>query len=52
MYAASPTATDGLTSLMLCGGYLIAALGPFVAGILRDATGSYSVAFGGLVVLG
>lgn len=52
MYAASPTATDGLTSLMLGGGYLIAALGPFVAGILRDATGSYSVAFGGLVVLG
>ncbi len=34
MYAASPTATDGLTSLMLGGGYLIAVLGPFVAGIL------------------
>lgn len=50
-YAAGPTATDGLTSMMLGGGYLIAALGPFVAGVIRDVTGSYSVAFGGLVAL-
>ena len=51
-YAAGPTETDGLTSMMLGGGYLIAALGPFVAGLLRDVTGSYAVAFGGLVLLG
>lgn len=51
-YSAGPTATDGLTSMMLGGGYLIAALGPVAAGSLRDVTGSYAVAFGGLVFLG
>lgn len=52
MYTTSPTATDGLTSMVLGGGYFIAALGPFVAGILRDVTGSYSIAFSALVALG
>lgn len=51
-YSAGPTATDGLTSMMLGGCYLIAALGPVAAGSLRDVTGSYAVAFGGLVFLG
>lgn len=52
MYTTTPTATDGLTSMMLGGGYLVAALGPFVAGAIRDVTGSYSVAFSALVTLG
>lgn len=50
-YAAGPTATDGLTSMMLGGGYLIAAFGPFVAGAIRDLTGSYGLTFVGLVLL-
>lgn len=51
-YAAGPVATDGLSSMMFAGGYFIAALGPFIAGLLRDLTGSYAVSFGGLVLLG
>ena len=51
-YAGDATATDGLTSMMLGGGYLIAALGPFVAGLLRDITDSYVAAFAGLAMLG
>jgi len=51
-YAAGPTAADGLTSVILGGGYLIAALGPFVTGVIRDVTGSYSIIFVGLVALG
>lgn len=51
-YAASPTATDGLTAMMLGGGYLISSLGPFVAGAIRDVTGGYTTAFAALVVLG
>lgn len=51
-YASSPAATDGLTAMMLGGGYLISALGPFVAGAIRDVTGGYTAAFAGLVVLG
>lgn len=51
MYATGPTATDGLTSMMLGGGYLIAALGPFVAGAVRDLTGSYRLTFVGLILL-
>jgi CP family cyanate transporter-like MFS transporter len=50
-YTASPTATDGLSSMMLGGGYLIGSLGPFVAGVVRDATGSYAAVFGSLAVL-
>lgn len=52
IFTSEPKATDGLTSLMLGGGYIIAAFGPLVAGLLRDITKSYAVAFGGLVVLG
>ena len=51
MYATGPTATDGLTSMVLGGGYLIAALGPFVAGAIRDLTGSYRATFVGLSLL-
>lgn len=51
MYATGPTATDGLTSMVLGGGYLIAALGPFVAGAIRDLTGSYRATFVGLTFL-
>lgn len=50
-YTANPTATDGLSSMMLGGGYPIAALGPFVAGIIQDLTETYSIVFGSLSVL-
>lgn len=51
-YASTPAGTDGLTAMMLGAGYLVAALGPVVGGSIRDLTGSYTVAFGGLVGLG
>lgn len=50
-YADSPAATDGLTSMMLGGGYPIAALAPLLAGAVYDATGDYGIVFGLLAVL-
>lgn len=50
-YADSPAATDGLTSMMLGGGYPIAALAPLLAGAVYDATDDYAVVFGLLAVL-
>lgn len=52
IYTSGPTATEGLSSLMLGGGYLVAALGPVVGGALRDGTGGYAAAFGAVVALG
>ncbi|WP_165875262.1 MFS transporter [Natrarchaeobius chitinivorans] len=51
IYAAGPTATDGLASMILGGGYFIAAIGPAAAGVLLDVTGGYTAAFGGLAFL-
>ncbi|MFB6196363.1 MAG: CynX/NimT family MFS transporter [Haloplanus sp.] len=50
-YASTPAATSRLTSMVLGVGYLLAAAGPFLIGVLRDALGSYDVAFASLVVL-
>jgi CP family cyanate transporter-like MFS transporter len=47
-----PAEADGLTSMMLGGGYLIAALAPFLAGLLYDATGRYAIVFALLIALG
>jgi len=38
-----PAAVASLTAMTLSIGYLIAALGPWVAGVLHDATGAWSV---------
>jgi MFS transporter, CP family, cyanate transporter len=40
--ARSPSGTAELSSFAQGGGYLLAAVGPFAIGVLRDATGSWS----------
>lgn len=47
-----PAEADGLTSMMLGGGYLLAAIAPFLAGVIYDATGDYALVFGLLIALG
>ena len=50
-YAPDPDAASRLTAMTLGVGYPLAALGPLAVGALRDATSSYAVPFGALVVL-
>jgi CP family cyanate transporter-like MFS transporter len=47
-YSDSPQAAGDWTAMMSSGGYLIAALGPYLCGALRDATGSYAGVFASL----
>jgi CP family cyanate transporter-like MFS transporter len=47
----TPEATTALSSMAQTGGYLIAALGVLLVGVLHAATGSWSLAVGFLVVL-
>lgn len=44
-FTESPYAANRLTSIMTGGGYLIAASGPFLGGVLRDALGGYAITF-------
>ncbi|MEF8786904.1 MAG: MFS transporter [Haloarculaceae archaeon] len=46
----SPRTADQLTAMMTGGGYLIAAAGPFLGGVLRDIFDGYAVTF--LLLLG
>lgn len=50
-HAPDPASAGRLTAMMLGVGYLLAALGPFGVGVLRDATGGYGVSFGTLAAL-
>ncbi|MGC3982553.1 MAG: MFS transporter [Steroidobacteraceae bacterium] len=44
-YSDSPEAAGSWTAMMCAGGYLIAACGPYVCGLLRDVTGGYTLMF-------
>jgi CP family cyanate transporter-like MFS transporter len=46
-----PADVGAMAALMLGGGYMISALGPFVLGLIRDATGSFTLAIWALVVI-
>jgi CP family cyanate transporter-like MFS transporter len=50
-YSDSPQAAGDWTAMMSSGGYLIAAIGPYLCGALRDATGSYVSVFTLLLVI-
>jgi CP family cyanate transporter-like MFS transporter len=50
-YGHDPAAAGAWTAMMLCGGYLIAATGPFFGGVIRDLTGSYAAVMLGLTVV-
>lgn len=47
-YSDSPEGAGSWTAMMCGGGYLIAAGGPYLCGVLLDVTGSYSIVFGAL----
>lgn len=49
-YSDSPTSAGGWTAMMSLGGYLIAATGPYLCGVLRDMSGSYTLVFAALCV--
>jgi CP family cyanate transporter-like MFS transporter len=51
-FATGENATDRLSSMVMGGGYMLAAVGPFVTGGIRDLFGSYVPAFVGLTILG
>ena len=42
----------GYAAMMLTGGYAVAALGPVVLGVLRDATGDFSLSLWTLIASG
>jgi CP family cyanate transporter-like MFS transporter len=42
--AAEPAAVASLTAMTLCVGYLVSAVGPWIAGALHDATGGWDAA--------
>ncbi len=46
-----PRAVGAIASMMLLIGYLMAAAGPFVLGVARDATGSFTVSLWVLVIV-
>lgn len=50
-YSDSAEAAGSWTALMSGGGYIIAALGPYACGLLRDATGSYRSVFAALCIV-
>jgi CP family cyanate transporter-like MFS transporter len=50
-YSDSPTAAGDWMAMMSSGGYLIAAGGPYLCGVLRDATGSYVDVFASLLLV-
>jgi MFS transporter, CP family, cyanate transporter len=49
--ADSPADVGAMSALMLCGGFTISATGPFVFGLIRDATGSFTLALVAVAVL-
>lgn len=50
-FAAGDDTAGQLSTVVMCGGYLIGAVGPFVIGLSRDAGGGYPTTFGGMAVL-
>jgi MFS transporter, CP family, cyanate transporter len=50
-YSDSAESAGSWTAMMSGGGYIIAALGPYVCGVLRDITGSYRSVFAALCVV-
>jgi CP family cyanate transporter-like MFS transporter len=42
--AATPAAVASLTAMMLCFGYLIASIGPWLLGTVHDLTGGWTAA--------
>jgi CP family cyanate transporter-like MFS transporter len=51
-FAAGGDATDRLSSMVFAGGYTLAAAGPGVVGVVRDAGGSYELVFAGFAAVG
>lgn len=50
-YGDNPAAAGAWTAMMLFGGYLISATGPFLGGVIRDYTGSYAAVMISLTVI-
>lgn len=50
-YSDSPEAAGSWTAMMSSGGYVIAASGPYLCGMLRDVTGNYAAVFAALCVV-
>ncbi len=50
-YSDSAESAGSWTAMMCSGGYLISALGPYVCGALREATGSYRSVFAALCLI-
>ncbi|HYM34347.1 MAG TPA: MFS transporter [Steroidobacteraceae bacterium] len=50
-YSRSPGEAGSWTAMMLCGGYMISASSPFIAGAVRDADASYSAIFTSMALL-
>ncbi|MFH8476954.1 hypothetical protein [Streptomyces sp. NPDC018000] len=46
----SPAETTALSSLSQCLGYMVAALGPFAVGLLRSASGGWTLPMAALLV--
>lgn len=49
-YSDSPDGAGSWTAMMSGGGYIIAACGPYLCGLLRDMTGSYASVFAALSI--
>lgn len=49
--ADSPAEVGAMSALMLCGGFTISATGPFIFGLIRDLTGSFTLAMTVIAVL-
>ncbi len=49
--ADSPADVGAMSALMFCGGFTLAAAGPFVLGLIRDLTGSFGLAMAVIAVL-
>jgi CP family cyanate transporter-like MFS transporter len=49
-YGENPADAGAWTAMMLFGGYILSATGPFLGGMLRDATGSYVAVFAVMAV--
>ena len=50
-YAPTPAASARLSAMVFLFSYSLASIGPFVFGVVRDATDSFTVPFGALVVV-
>ena len=46
-----PAEVGAMSALMLCGGFTISATGPFIFGLIRDLTGSFTLAMSVIAIL-